>query len=125
MATNEGYRTMKALIILFVLVIMSYEGIGVTVLQKANAEALHKSHYIDKKEAVSKAKQFLRENGLEADYFPLKYKVKLKEGVWYVVFLKRPKVKTLLNVAVSLRVGVDQLTGGIRNHIIQKGYYVP
>lgn len=80
---------------------------------------------VSKKEAILIAKEFLQKNGLENDYYLDKHKVKLKNGVWYVAFPRRQKVKTFFNVAVSTMVKIDQTTGKILEHIFQKGYCIP
>ncbi len=110
--------------ILIVLNTTSLQYVGDNIVKGEDMVESNSSHHIEKKEAVLLGKEFLQEKGWEKDYFLDRYKAKLKNGTWHIVFLQRPKVKTLFRVAVSLRVEIDPRRGEVIRHVIQKGYFV-
>lgn len=107
------------------MMVLNFYDLAIAEPLQEEAMAINLYSGIGREEAILIAKEFLQKNNLETDYYLSKYKVKLKKGVWNVAFPRRQKVKTFLNIAVSIRIEIDQATGRILGHVIHKGYRIP
>lgn len=78
---------------------------------------------IDRHQALEIAKEYLKLNNLDKDYYLGKYLTRLKDGVWHIVFLKKGKDKEFGQVE-SIRIKIDQATGQVIEYIEQDGYFI-
>ena len=78
---------------------------------------------IDRHQALEIAKDYLKLNNLDKDYYLGKYLTRLKDGVWHIVFLTKGKDKEFGQVE-SIRIKIDQSTGQVIEYIEQSGYFI-
>ena len=81
----------------------------------------------DRKDALEIAKDYLREEKMQADYHLVghmtKPLAKLKDGVWHVVFLKKRKDDRTVRTE-SIRIIIEEDTARVLEHEEQEGFFI-